>query len=63
MLKNKIKYLNYSLFVGFFSLIFGFASTNAAHASGINLYWCNTGNGNFSTASNWNTNSIHLYQV
>jgi len=57
VLKNKIKYLNYSLFVGFFSLIFGFASTNAAHASGINLYWCNTGNGNFSTASNWNTNS------
>jgi len=28
-----------------------------AHAAGTTLYWCNASGGNFSTASNWNTNS------
>ncbi|MEI7838754.1 MAG: hypothetical protein WCI37_03150 [bacterium] len=57
MLKNKIKYLIFSSSVGLFSLIFASMTTSTAHASGINLYWCNTGSSNFSTASNWNTNA------
>jgi hypothetical protein len=57
MIKNKFKYFIYGSSVGLFSLLFSLITTSAAHAAGITLYWCNTGNGNFSTASNWNTNA------